>query len=130
MTDTAGSEQRSVGGDLEIVDAHHHLWRQADLPWLSGPMVPRIFGPYEPLRRDYPIEEYLAEAIPCGVTASVYVQTNWPLERAVDEVRWVHAVHEQTGWPAAIVGSTSVPSASPLSFFVIPSGASAAVSCA
>ena len=39
-----------------IVDAHHHIWRQADLPWLVGPMQPRIFGPYEPIRRDYPIE--------------------------------------------------------------------------
>ena len=43
---------------IPIVDAHHHIWRQADLPWLQGPMVPRIFGPYEPIRRDYPIEEY------------------------------------------------------------------------
>ncbi len=43
----------------EIVDGHHHIWRQADLPWLTGPMQPRIFGPYEPIRRDYPIEEYL-----------------------------------------------------------------------
>ena len=42
-----------------IVDAHHHIWRQADLPWLVGPMQPRIFGPYEPIRRDYPIREYL-----------------------------------------------------------------------
>ena len=30
-----------------IVDAHHHIWRQMDLPWLMGPMQPRIFGPYE-----------------------------------------------------------------------------------
>ncbi|WP_197938648.1 hypothetical protein [Phytohabitans flavus] len=28
----------------DIVDAHHHLWRRADLPWLNGEMVPRIFG--------------------------------------------------------------------------------------
>ena len=35
-----------------VVDAHHHIWRQADLPWLQGPMVPRIFGPYEAIRRE------------------------------------------------------------------------------
>ena len=29
--------------------------------WLMGPMQPRIFGPYEPIRRDYPMEEYLAD---------------------------------------------------------------------
>ena len=38
-----------------IVDAHHHIWRRADLPWLAGPMQPRIFGPYEVIRRDYPV---------------------------------------------------------------------------
>ena len=43
-----------------IIDAHHHIWRQADLPWLMGPMQPRIFGPYAPIRRDYTINEYLA----------------------------------------------------------------------
>ena len=60
-----------------IVDGHHHIWRQADLPWLQGPMVPRIFGPYEPIRRDYPIEEFLADIAGSGVEKSVYVQTNW-----------------------------------------------------
>ena len=44
-----------------IIDAHHHIWRKIDLPWLIGPMLPRIFGPYEPIRRDYPITEYLAD---------------------------------------------------------------------
>jgi predicted TIM-barrel fold metal-dependent hydrolase len=86
-----------------IVDAHHHLWRRSDLPWLQGPMVPRIFGPYEPIRRDYLAAEYIAEAEACGVTASVYVQTNWPLERSVEEVRWVRSVQEETGWPSAMV---------------------------
>ena len=27
-----------------IVDSHFHIWRQEDLPWLMGPMQPRIFG--------------------------------------------------------------------------------------
>jgi predicted TIM-barrel fold metal-dependent hydrolase len=43
---------------IPIVDGRHHIWRQADLPWLVGPMQPRIFGPYEPIRRDCPIEEF------------------------------------------------------------------------
>ncbi|MEV5503392.1 amidohydrolase family protein [Nonomuraea fuscirosea] len=91
-----------------IVDAHHHIWRAADLPWLQGEMVPRIFGPYEPIRRDYPIAEYLAEAAPCGITSSVYVQTNWPLGRALDEVAWLRDVHAETGWPTAVVGSADL----------------------
>ncbi len=60
-----------------VIDAHHHIWRQADLPWLVGPMLPRIFGPYEPIRRDYPIEEFLADIAGSGVVKSVYVQANW-----------------------------------------------------
>lgn len=87
-----------------IVDAHHHIWRQADLPWLQGPMVPRIFGPYEAIRRDYPIEEYLSDIAGSGVEKSVYVQTNWAKAGAVDEVAWVHGVADAHGWPHAIVG--------------------------
>lgn len=89
---------------IPIVDAHHHIWRQADLPWLQGPMVPRIFGPYEPIRRDYPIEEFLADIAGNGVERSVYVQTNWAKSKAVDEVAWVQAVADSHGWPHAIVG--------------------------
>jgi predicted TIM-barrel fold metal-dependent hydrolase len=74
-----------------IVDAHHHIWRQDDLAWLKGPMQPRIFGPYEPIRRDYPIAEYLADLAGTGVVASVYCQTNWPPKGELTEVEWVDA---------------------------------------
>jgi predicted TIM-barrel fold metal-dependent hydrolase len=86
-----------------IVDAHHHIWRQADLPWLSGPMQPRIFGPYEPIRRDYTIQEYLGDLAGSGVTRSVYVQTNWPKEGFEDEAMWVQRTADEYGWPHAIV---------------------------
>ena len=87
-----------------IVDAHHHIWRLADLTWLHGPPVPRIFGAYDAIRRDYTIDEYVAEATPAGVARSVYVQTNWPPDHAVDEVAWVQAVADRHGFPHAIVG--------------------------
>jgi predicted TIM-barrel fold metal-dependent hydrolase len=87
-----------------IVDAHHHIWRQKDLPWLVGPMLPRIFGPYEPIRRDYPIDEYLADIADTGVTRSVYVQANWAKEHFEDEVAFVQRTADETGWPQAIVG--------------------------
>jgi len=86
-----------------IVDAHHHIWRRADQPWLQGPTVPRIFGPYDAIKRDYPVEEFLADLSGTGVTKSVYVQTNWAKERAVEEVEWVQAEAGRTGWPHAIV---------------------------
>ncbi|HTN97325.1 MAG TPA: amidohydrolase family protein [Nordella sp.] len=87
-----------------IVDAHHHIWRRKDLPWLSGPMLPRIFGPYEPIRRDYPVGEYLADIAQAGVIRSVYVQANWAKENFEAEVRFVQQTADESGWPHGIVG--------------------------
>jgi predicted TIM-barrel fold metal-dependent hydrolase len=89
---------------MRTIDSHFHIWRQADLAWLSGPMQPRIFGPYESIRRDYPMSEYRAEASAAGVEKAVYVQANWPVEKAEAEVAWVETVALETGWPHAIVG--------------------------
>jgi hypothetical protein len=47
--------------NIPTIDGHHHIWRLKDLTWLSGPQVPRIFGPYEAICRDYPIEEFRAD---------------------------------------------------------------------
>jgi predicted TIM-barrel fold metal-dependent hydrolase len=88
----------------KIIDSHFHIWRQADLPWLQGPMVPRIFGPYEPIKRDYPIEEFLADQSGQGVEKAVYVQTNWAKNDFEKEVAWVQKTSDETGWPHAIVG--------------------------
>jgi predicted TIM-barrel fold metal-dependent hydrolase len=86
-----------------IVDGHHHIWRRDDLPWLSGPMQPRIFGPYEPIRRDYPISEFRDDLAGSGVVRSVYVQTNWANGRFEDEAAWVQETANENGWPHAIV---------------------------
>jgi predicted TIM-barrel fold metal-dependent hydrolase len=88
----------------DIIDAHHHIWRRRDLPWLDGPMQPRIFGPYEAIRRDYLIDEYVADLAGTGVTQSVYVQCNWPKDRFEDEVAYVQQVANAHGFPQAIVG--------------------------
>ena len=91
------------------VDAHHHIWPAEGLPWLDGPMVPRIFGPYEPLQgRAYTIDSYKADAMAKDFGQSVYVQANWRLEDSLKEVEWVQAQHERTGWPHAIVGSADL----------------------
>ncbi len=88
---------------MAIVDAHFHVWRQADLPWLSGPTQPRIFGPYEAIRRDYLMPEYLGDIAGTGVTKSVYVQANWPTDRAGEEAAWIETLIAETGWPHALV---------------------------
>lgn len=88
---------------IPTIDGHHHIWRLKDLTWLSGPPMPRIFGPYEPICRDYPIEEFRADAEGCGVVKSIYVQTNWPAGQSYDEAIWVQSVSDATGWPHANV---------------------------
>lgn len=87
-----------------ILDSHHHIWRLADLPWLAGPPVPRIFGDYTALRRDYPVDEFMATARAAGVSKSVYVQVNVAPGREVDEVAWVQSVADRNGVPQGIVG--------------------------
>jgi predicted TIM-barrel fold metal-dependent hydrolase len=94
---------------VNYVDAHHHIWPATGLPWLDGPMIPRIFGPYESLQgKAYTAEEYAADASAAGFSQSVYVQANWKLEDSLKEVQWVHEQHERTGWPHAIVGSADL----------------------
>lgn len=88
----------------KVIDSHFHIWRRNDQPWLVGPMVPRIFGAYEPIRRDYPIEEFLADQQGSGVEKGVYVQTNWAREDFEREVAFVSEIAARTGWPHAIVG--------------------------
>jgi len=87
---------------MTIVDAHHHIWRRADLPWLLGPTQPRIFGPYDGLKRDYTIEEFLDDIAGTGVSRAVYVQANWAPNWFVDEAAFVSRVNARTGWPHAI----------------------------
>jgi predicted TIM-barrel fold metal-dependent hydrolase len=92
----------SATPSIPIVDAHHHIWRLSHTAWLQGPELPRIFGPYAPLRRDYPIEEFLADCTPSGVLRSVFVQVNVAPGAEVDETEWVASVAARTGWPHAI----------------------------
>jgi predicted TIM-barrel fold metal-dependent hydrolase len=85
-----------------IIDAHHHIWRLSETPWLQGEPVPRIFGVYEAIRRDYSIADYLADAAPSGVVKSVFVQVNVASGKEVDEVAWMQSVADDHGFPHAI----------------------------
>ncbi len=87
-----------------IIDAHHHIWRVREIPWLAGPQVPRIFGDYAALRRDYLVDELIGEIAPHGVVKSVYIQLNVAPRGEVEEVAWVQSVAEAHGYPHGIVG--------------------------
>lgn len=89
---------------IPIIDAHHHIWNLVDIPWLHGPIQPRIFGDYTSMRRDYPVKEYLQDLSNSGVVKSVYVQANWATDKALEEVQWVQSISEKFDFPHAIVG--------------------------
>ena len=60
-----------------VIDTHHHIWLRKDVPWLADPPIPRMFGDYFGLRRDYPVEEWINDIVPQGVTKSVHVTAMW-----------------------------------------------------
>ena len=91
-----------------VIDTHHHIWRRVDIPWLADPPIPRMFGDYFGIRRDYPVEEFIADVVPQGVTKSVHVTANWGLDRSLDETRWLQSVADKHGFPNGIVAQVNL----------------------
>jgi predicted TIM-barrel fold metal-dependent hydrolase len=71
-----------------VIDTHHHIWLRKDVGWLADPPIPRMFGDYFGIRRDYPVEEWINDIVPQGVTKSVHVTAMWGPGRALDETFW------------------------------------------
>ena len=86
-----------------VIDTHHHIWMRKDIPWLADPPIPRMYGEYFGLRRDYPVEEWINDGAPEGVTKSVHVTAMWGNARALDETRWLQSVADKQGFPHGIV---------------------------
>ena len=85
------------------IDTHHHIWLRKDVAWLADPPIPRMFGDYFGIRRDYPVEEFINDVEPQGVTKSVHVTAMWGPGRALDETRWLQTVADKHGFPHGIV---------------------------
>ena len=86
-----------------VIDTHHHIWLRKDVGWLADPPIPRMFGDYFGLRRDYPVEEWINDIVPQGVAKSVHVTAMWGPTRALDETCWLQAVADRHGFPHGIV---------------------------
>jgi predicted TIM-barrel fold metal-dependent hydrolase len=91
-----------------VIDTHHHIWLRKDVSWLAEPPIPRMFGDYFGLRRDYPVEEFMADVTPQGVVKSVHVTANWGLDRSLDETRWLQSVADKHGFPHGIVAQVDL----------------------
>jgi len=57
------------------IDAHRHLWdlEANRYPWLTGPPVEAHVGPYERIRRNYLVEDYLRDIRNQRVVRSVQI---------------------------------------------------------
>ncbi len=86
-----------------VIDTHHHIWLRKDVSWLAEPPIPRMFGDYFGLRRDYPVEEWINDIVPNGVTKSVHVTAMWAPGKELEESRWLQATADKSGFPHAFV---------------------------
>ena len=86
-----------------VIDTHHHIWLRKDVAWLADPPIARMFGDYFGIRRDYPVEEWINDIVPQGVSKSVHVTAMWGPGRALDETKWLQATADKHGFPHGIV---------------------------
>lgn len=86
-----------------LIDAHHHIWELKRIPWLQGPIQPRIFGEYSALKRDYLGDEFKRDLARHGITQSVYIQINVNPGDEVAETAWVQENADAHGIMQGIV---------------------------
>src|SRR3569833_4072588 len=88
--------------DGPMIDTHHLIWLRKDVAWLADPPIPRMFGDYFGIRRDYLVEEWMADIVPQGAVKSVHVTAMWGPGKALDETKWLQAVADKHGYPHGI----------------------------
>ncbi len=92
--------------DIEIIDAHHHLWDLAAnyYPWLTDRVTKRVCGEYSAIRKDYLIDDYFNDASQVNLVKSIHVQA--VCEDPIAETKWLTKVAEDpksNGFPQGIV---------------------------
>ena len=90
---------------IDIVDAHHHIWRQADLPWLHRARCSRASS--APMSRSGATirsSEYLADIAGSRRREIGLCADELGRRKFEDEAAWVQQTADATGWPHAIVG--------------------------
>jgi predicted TIM-barrel fold metal-dependent hydrolase len=93
-------------GAVTLIDAHHHLWdlSQQKHPNLMGERRHDFFmGDDTALRRDYLPEDYRRDAAGHNVLTTVHCEAEWDRADQVGETSWIAQIHEQCGFPGAIV---------------------------
>lgn len=92
-----------------IIDAHHHLWcpenYDPDLGyvWLRKIGEPKPFGDPTSIQRNYLLEEFLAEATPNKIEASVHIQADNKIPDPVAETKFIERHAQEHAHPISIV---------------------------
>ena len=97
-----------------FIDAHHHLWDLdgGSYDWLEeeNAAETEIVGDYSAIRRNYLIEDLLADYEGSNVIKSVHVQAEYSGPDQVWETAWLQQIADQHGYPHAIVAKTDLAS--------------------
>jgi len=89
-----------------VIDTHMHLWDLANgYAWLSqeDPNLARLFGNYDPIRRDFIARDYVSMTRNCRVVKSVHVQAFGFPDHSAGETAWLQGQADQYGYPHGIV---------------------------
>jgi predicted TIM-barrel fold metal-dependent hydrolase len=89
-----------------VIDTHMHLWDLANgYNWLNhnDANFERLFGNYDPLKRNFLAPDYIAMTRDCNVVKSVHVQAFGFPDDPVGETTWLQGQADQYGYPQGIV---------------------------
>ncbi len=95
--------------DLQIVDAHMHLWDLDAIryPWLTPPLPVGITGDVRSIAKTYLLEDYLRDAGGEGskthVTKVIHVEAGANPADSLQETRWLQRVADTHEFPQALV---------------------------
>jgi predicted TIM-barrel fold metal-dependent hydrolase len=85
-----------------VIDPHHHLWdlSRYRYPWLQAHPQP---DPLAAIRRNYLVEDYLADTSHQDLAKSVHVQAEIDPSQALAETAWLQGIADAHGIPNGIV---------------------------
>ena len=92
--------------DIEIVDAHHHLWDldQGHYPFLTDQPDPDFFlGDYSALRCNYLPHDYRRDSSGHNIIATVHCEAERERTDQIGETLWLEQIAATHGMPTAIV---------------------------
>ncbi len=95
---------------VPAIDAHHHLWDLTanHYPWLTGPPVQAHFGPYDKIRKNYLVEDYLNDIRGQHIVKSIHVEAGSDPSDPVKETRWLQRQADTHGFPHGIVANANL----------------------